>query len=509
MNFKDPPQETLKKTKTLGELKGAGYKPKSIKKELRDNLMVKLRDNENPFVGIWGYEETVIPDLERAILSMHNINFLGLRGQAKTKIARLMVNLLDEYIPVINGSELNDDPLNPLSKYGKELVLEQGDQTPIRWMHRTERYSEKLATPDVSVADLIGDVDPIKAASLKLNYADERVIHYGLIPRSHRGIFVINELPDLQARIQVALFNILQEGDIQIRGFKLRLPLDIQFVFTANPEDYTNRGSIVTPLKDRIDSQIITHYPRSIEIGKKITEQEARKKVEQDAVVQINEHVRDLIEEIAIQARSSEFIDERSGVSARLTISAFENLKSAAERRALINHEKTTNIRISDFIGVIPAITGKVELVYEGEQEGPGIVAKDLLGKAIRAQFVAYFPNPDMVRKQKENNPYKKIIDWFGDGNEIDILNDYSDKKYEELLNKIPGLDGLVNTYLKNIPKKDKLFFMEFALHGLAEYSMISKKHITTGLTFKDLLSSMFTAPGSRDPDDDFLSDIG
>ena len=509
MNFKDPPQETLQKTKTLGELKGAGYKPKSIKKELRDNLMVKLRDNENPFVGIWGYEETVIPDLERAILSMHNINFLGLRGQAKTKIARLMVNLLDEYIPVINGSELNDDPLNPLSKYGKELVLEQGDQTPIRWMHRTERYSEKLATPDVSVADLIGDVDPIKAASLKLNYADERVIHYGLIPRSHRGIFVINELPDLQARIQVALFNILQEGDIQIRGFKLRLPLDIQFVFTANPEDYTNRGSIVTPLKDRIDSQIITHYPRSIEIGKKITEQEARKKVEQDAVVQINEHVRDLIEEIAIQARSSEFIDERSGVSARLTISAFENLKSAAERRALINHEKTTNIRISDFIGVIPAITGKVELVYEGEQEGPGIVAKDLLGKAIRAQFVAYFPNPDMVRKQKENNPYKKIIDWFGDGNEIDILNDYSYKKYEELLNKIPGLDGLVNTYLKNIPKKDKLFFMEFALHGLAEYSMISKKHITTGLTFKDLLSSMFTAPGSRDPDDDFLSDIG
>ncbi|MCK5703819.1 MAG: sigma 54-interacting transcriptional regulator [Cyclobacteriaceae bacterium] len=509
MNFKDPPQETLQKTKTLGELKGAGYKPKSIKKELRDNLMVKLRDNENPFVGIWGYEETVIPDLERAILSMHNINFLGLRGQAKTKIARLMVNLLDEYIPVINGSELNDDPLNPLSKYGKELVLEQGDQTPIRWMHRTERYSEKLATPDVSVADLIGDVDPIKAASLKLNYADERVIHYGLIPRSHRGIFVINELPDLQARIQVALFNILQEGDIQIRGFKLRLPLDIQFVFTANPEDYTNRGSIVTPLKDRIDSQIITHYPRSIEIGKKITEQEARKKVEQDAVVQINEHVRDLIEEIAIQARSSEFIDERSGVSARLTISAFENLKSAAERRALINHEKTTNIRISDFIGVIPAITGKVELVYEGEQEGPGIVAKDLLGKAIRAQFVAYFPNPDMVRKQKENNPYKKIIDWFGDGNEIDILNDYSYKKYEELLNKIPGLDGLVSTYLKNIPKKDKLFFMEFALHGLAEYSMISKKHITTGLTFKDLLSSMFTAPGSRDPDDDFLSDIG
>lgn len=509
MNFKDIPQEKLQKIQTLGELKGAGYQPISIKKELRHNLIQKLRKNENSFEGIWGYDETVIPDLERAILSMHNINFLGLRGQAKTKIARLMVNLLDEYIPVINGSELNDDPLNPLSKYGKELVLEHGDHTPIHWMHRTERYSEKLATPDVSVADLIGDVDPIKAATLKLNYADERVIHYGLIPRSHRGIFVINELPDLQARIQVALFNILQEGDIQIRGFKLRLPLDIQFVFTANPEDYTNRGSIVTPLKDRIDSQIITHYPKSIEIGKKITEQEARKKVEQDAVVQFNDHVRDLIEEIAIQARSSEFIDEKSGVSARLTISAFENLKSAAERRALINHEKTTYIRISDFNGVIPAITGKVELVYEGELEGPGIVAKDLLGKAIRTQFVNYFPNPDRVRKQKENNPYKKIIDWFSDGNEVDILNDYSDKKYKQLLSEIPGLGGLVDTYLKNISARDKIFFMEFALHGLAEYSMVSKKYITTGLTFKDLLSSMFTAPKSGESDEDFLSDIG
>jgi magnesium chelatase subunit I len=319
---------------------------------------------------------------------------------------------------------------------------------------------------------------------------------------------VINELPDLQARIQVALFNILQEGDIQIRGFKLRLPLDIQFVFTANPEDYTNRGSIVTPLKDRIDSQIITHYPKTIEIGKKITEQEARKKDAQEKTVQINEHVRDLIEEIAIQARSSEYVDEKSGVSARLTISAFENLKSAAERRALINHEKTTYIRIADFNGVIPAITGKVELVYEGEQEGAGIVAKDLLGKAIRSQFIGYFPDPDVVRKQKENNPYKKIIDWFGDGNEVDILNDLSDKKHKQLLIQIPGLSELVDTYLKNISVNDKLFFMEFALHGLAEYSLISKKHITTGLTFKDLLSSMFTAPDSNEPDD-FLSDIG
>ena len=509
MKFKDIPQEKLHNIKTLGELKGSGYQPKSIKQELRENLIENLKNGENPFEGIWGYDETVIPDIERAILSMHNINLLGLRGQAKTKIARLMVNLLDEYMPVIQGSELNDDPLNPLSKHGKELVIEHGDHTPIYWMHRSDRYSEKLATPDVSVADLIGDVDPIKAASMKLNYADERVIHYGLIPRSHRCIFVINELPDLQARIQVALFNILQEGDIQIRGFKLRLPLDIQFVFTANPEDYTNRGSIVTPLKDRIDSQIITHYPKSIEIGKKITEQEARKKESQESIVQINEHVRDLIEEIAIQARDSEFVDEKSGVSARLTISAFENLKSAAERRALINNEQSTNIRVSDFNGVIPAITGKVELVYEGEQEGSGIVARDLLGKAIRAQFVGYFPNPDTVRKQKDDNPYKKIIDWFGDGNEVDLLNDLSDVAYKQVLMKIPGLSELVDNYLEKSPKQNKLFFMEFALHGLAEYSVISKKHITTGLTFKDLLSSMFTAPNSDDPDNEFLSDIG
>ncbi|MFN7792027.1 MAG: magnesium chelatase, partial [Cyclobacteriaceae bacterium] len=264
-----------KNIKTLAQLKSAGYKFKSIKDELRYNLIAKLKNKESVFEGIWGYEETVIPDLERAILAGHDVNLLGLRGQAKTRLARLMVNLLDEYVPVIEGSELNDDPLHPISRFGKDKIAELGEQTPITWLHRDERYTEKLATPDVSIADLIGDVDPIKAASLKLPYSDERVIHFGLIPRSHRCIFVINELPDLQARIQVALFNILQEGDIQIRGFKLRLPLAIQFVFTANPEDYTNRGSIVTPLKDRIDSQIITHYPKTLEIGKKITRQEA------------------------------------------------------------------------------------------------------------------------------------------------------------------------------------------------------------------------------------------
>jgi len=505
MHFKDIPHDQLRKIQTLGALKGSGYQPRSVKEELRTNLISKLQTGKNPFEGIWGYDETVIPDFERAILSMHNIILLGLRGQAKTKIARLAVNLLDEYMPVIKDSELNEDPLKPISRFGREMIAEHGDHTPIEWVHRSERYSEKLATPDVSVADLIGDVDPIKAASLKLNYSDERVIHYGLIPRSNRSIFVINELPDLQARIQVALFNILQEGDIQIRGFKLRLPLDIQFIFTANPEDYTNRGSIVTPLKDRMDSQIITHYPKSIEIGKKITSQEARKKEDQERVVIINELSGDLIEQIAIEARQSEYVDEKSGVSARLTISAYENLKSAAERRALINGEKEVYVRVSDFLGVIPAITGKVELVYEGEQEGPGIVAHDLVGKAIRKQFVHYFPDPEVVRKKKSDNTYKKIIDWFGEGSEVDIENDIPESKYEKILNNIPGLSELVKRFHPKADKHMRLFLMEFALHGLAEYSMLSKKQIESGLVFKDLLSSMFSMPGTDDSDDNIF----
>lgn len=487
--------------KTLGALTSAGYKSRSVKQELRNNLIQKIKSKEKVFSGIWGYEETVVPDMERAILSMHDINLLGLRGQAKTRMARMMVSLLDEYIPIIAGSELNDDPYKPISRFGKDTVAQMGDETPISWLHRDERYSEKLATPDVSIADLIGDVDPIKAATLKLPYSDERVIHFGLIPRSHRGIFVINELPDLQARIQVALFNILQEGDIQIRGFKVRMPLDIQFVFTANPEDYTNRGSIVTPLKDRIDSQIITHYPKDLKVARKITEQEARIKDEQKENVLVNDMAKDLIEQIAFEARNSEYVDAKSGVSARLTISAYENLMSSAERRALYNGGKTS-VRISDFYGVIPSITGKVELVYEGEQEGPGIVAHNLVGKAIRTQFVHFFPNPEKIRKQKEENPYKLITDWFGNDHTLDLLNDYSNDEYEKTLNQVPGLKKLVDTLHKDVDSNSRLFLMEFALHGLAEYSMLSKHQLSQGLQFKDLLSGMFTMPGPDDDDD-------
>jgi magnesium chelatase subunit I len=488
---------------TLGDLRKSGYKPKSIKDELRKNLIERLKKKEAVFSGIWGYEETVIPDLERAILAGHDINLLGLRGQAKTRLARLMVNLLDEYVPIIEGSELNDDPLQPLSRFGIDKIAELGDATRLTWLHRDDRYTEKLATPDVSVADLIGDVDPIKAATLKLPYSDERVIHFGLIPRSNRCIFVINELPDLQARIQVSLFNILQEGDIQIRGFKLRLPLDMQFVFTANPEDYTNRGSIVTPLKDRIDSQIITHYPKTLEIGKRITQQEARLKEEQKTIT-VNEIAKDLIEQIAFEARKSEYVDAKSGVSARLTISAYENLIAAAERRSIINNEKNASIRIADFVGVIPAITGKVELVYEGEQEGPNIVAQNLVGKAIRTQFLNYFPDPDKFRKQKEKSPYKKISDWFGEGNSVDLLHDMPQSEYEKKLKTVPGLAELINEFHKAQDAPTKLFLMEFSLHGLAEFSLISKHHLTAGLQFKDLLSSMFTLPRpGHDVDED------
>lgn len=289
------PIQAKDKIHTIKDLKNYGYQPKPIKQELRDNLIEALRNEQNPFHGVLGFDKTVIPDIQRAVLSNHNMILLGLRGQAKTRIARLLVNILDEYIPIIQGSELNDDPLNPLSKFARDLIDEHGDDTPIEWVHRENRFTEKLATPDVTVADLIGDVDPIKAASMKLPYSDERVIHYGLVPRSNRGLFVINELPDLQARIQVALFNILQEGDIQIRGFKLRLPLDTQFIFTANPEDYTNRGTIVTPLKDRIDSQILTHYPKTLDISKQITKQEARKHEGQEDRVEIHPMAEDLI----------------------------------------------------------------------------------------------------------------------------------------------------------------------------------------------------------------------
>ena len=477
----------IEKIKTIGELKKSGYKSKSIKDELRNNLIKKIKDKETTFEGVHGYENTVIPELERAILSRHNINLLGLRGQAKTRLARLMLNLLDEYIPIVEGSEINDDPLNPISRYAVELIKDKGENTPISWLHRSERFAEKLATPDVTVADIIGDVDPIKAANLKLSYADDRVIHYGMIPRANRCIFVINELPDLQARIQVALFNILQEGDIQIRGFKLRLPLDMQFVFTANPEDYTNRGSIVTPLKDRIGSQILTHYPENIETARQITEQEARLVESQKASVIVPDLARDLLEQIVFEARESEFIDAKSGVSARLSITALENLLSTAERRALISGDGQTTLRLSDFVGIIPAITGKVELVYEGEQEGAAAVAYNLIGEAVKSLFIEFFPKIEKLQKQDDESPYDNIVSWFFNQKDgFELLDDLRDKEYKSLLNAIAPLDDLLGEYQPNLSKQDSYFVKEFVLWALVEYKQLSKHRFTEGVQFKD-----------------------
>jgi len=476
----------IEKITTLGELKKAGYQSKSIKDELRDNLIENIKNKVTTFEGIHGYENTVIPELERAILSRHNINLLGLRGQAKTRLARMMVNLLDEYIPVLEGSEINDDPLQPISRFATELIADNGDNTPITWLHRDERFAEKLATPDVTVADIIGDVDPIKAANLKLSYADDRVIHYGMIPRANRCIFVINELPDLQARIQVALFNILQEGDIQIRGFKLRLPLDMQFVFTANPEDYTNRGSIVTPLKDRIGSQILTHYPDNVDTARTITAQEARLDIRQSEAIHVPDLAKDLLEQISFEARESEYVDVKSGVSARMSITAFQNLLSTAERRALINGDKKTSIRLSDFVGIIPSITGKVELVYEGEQEGADFVANALLDNAIKTLFPRYFPKVEKLEKQGEETVYDDLISWFFNGDGFELLDSFNDVDYKAKLDEVTPLDGLLADYQPDIEKEDVYFEKEFILWGLTQFKKLSKYRYSGGLQFKD-----------------------
>ncbi len=476
--------------KTFGDLKKSGYQSKPIKDELRDNLKKSIQAKESVFKGIHGFENTVIPELERAILSRHNINLLGLRGQAKTRLARMMVRLLDEYIPFVKGSEINDDPFHPISRFAKDLIEEHGDETPIEWLHRDERFFEKLATPDVTVADLIGDIDPIKAANLKLSYADDRVLHFGMIPRANRCIFVINELPDLQARIQVALFNILQEGDIQIRGFKLRMPLDMQFVFTANPEDYTNRGSIVTPLKDRIGSQILTHYPEDIKTARTITEQEAKLDARQSELVYVPNLAKDLLEQISFEARDSEYVDAKSGVSARMSITAFENLLSTAERRALMNEEEKTTVRLTDFMGIIPSITGKVELVYEGEQEGAPFVAQNLLGASIKTLFPEYFPAIEKLSRPDAKDDYSEVADWFFNESGFELLDDTTDEEYRKILDGIKPLNDLVQKYQPYLDPEDAYFMKEFILWGLVEHKKLSKERFADGMAFKDLYGS-------------------
>lgn len=476
--------------KTLSALKASGYTSRSIKDELRENLVRRIRDNRPSFEGVWGYENTVIPQLEQAILSRHHINLLGLRGQAKTRLARLMVYLLDEWMPEIEGSEIHDDPLKPISRYAREKIKAEGDDCSIHWVHREERFYEKLATPDVTVADLIGDVDPIKAANLKLSYADDRVIHFGMIPRANRCIFTINELPDLQSRIQVALFNILEEGDVQIRGFKVRLPLDLQFVFTANPEDYTNRGSIVTPLKDRIGSQILTHYPEDLATAKKITAQEADLEQAQQQGVSVPEVARDLLEQISFEARKSDYVDWKSGVSARTSITAYENLISTAERRMLRAGMEQTTIRLSDFLGIIPAITGKIELVYEGEQEGADSVALHLIEEAVKTLFAQYFPEIRKLEKKDAESPYDELIHWFFNGEGLELEDELPDDMYRDLLEGVPPLKSLLREHQPDLPDESRYFVMELVLWGLVAHQKLSKNRFEEGFQFRDLYGS-------------------
>ena len=473
----------MSKEITFKELKNSDYKNQTINKEIQANLIARIKAKQPVFEGLYGYEDTVVPQLKKAIIAGHHINLLGLRGQAKTKIARSMVDLLDEYMPIVKGSEINDSPFQPISKYARDLVEEMGDKTPISWVHRSDRFFEKLATPDVNVSDLIGDIDPIKAATLKLPYSDERVLHYGMIPRSNRSIFVLNELPDLQARIQVSLFNILQEGDIQIRGFQLRMPLDIQFVFTANPEDYTNRGSIVTPLKDRIGSQIFTHYPKTIALAREITAQEANVSKEDKETILVPELAKNLLEQVAFTARKSEYVDAKSGVSARLTISAMENLMAAAKLRLIEKEVAKTTIRLVDFMSIIPSITGKIELVYEGEQEGADEVAKILIDNAVMIQFGQLFPRISKLEKEGVKTPYTDLIDWF-DNNFIELNYTDTDDEFFTSLQSIKPLVAIVEEHASKLSKEDQTFCMELVLWGLTVHNKLDKSENNTAFKF-------------------------
>ena len=476
----------MRKNITFLELKNSNYENKTINQEIQSNLIKRIKAKQAIFEGLFGYEDTVVPQLKKAIIAGHHINLLGLRGQAKTKIARSMVDLLDEYMPIVKGSEINDSPYEPISKYARDLINEMGDKTPISWVHRSQRFFEKLATPDVNVSDLIGDIDPIKAATLKLPYSDERVLHYGMIPRANRSIFVLNELPDLQSRIQVSLFNILQEGDVQIRGFQLRMPLDIQFVFTANPEDYTNRGSIVTPLKDRIGSQIFTHYPKSIALAREITEQEAKISPEDKENILIPNIAKDLLEEVAFTARKSEYIDSKSGVSARLSISAMENLVAAAKLRLIETSSEKTTIRLVDFMSIIPSITGKVELVYEGEQEGADQVAKLLIDSAVESQFDNLFPRISKLEKEGEKTTYTDLIHWF-ENNFIELNYTDTDDEFFSTLKSIKPLTKLIEENVGHLDSQDKAFCMELVLWGLTINDKLDRTENSTAYKFDSL----------------------
>jgi magnesium chelatase subunit I len=512
---------------TLGQLRAAGTRTRSVKDEMRANLLAGIARGENTFPGIHGYERTVVPAIHNAILSRHDIILLGLRGQAKTRILRSLTALLDERIPVIEGCEINDSPFAPTCKRCRRLAAERGDELPVAWMTRDERYREKLATPDVTVADLIGDIDPIKAANQRLTYADEEVIHYGIVPRTNRGIFAINELPDLAPRIQVALLNILEERDLQIRGFPVRIPLDIVLVFSANPEDYTSRGNIITPLKDRIDSQILTHYPQSVETARRITQQEAWLDRGDGLTIEMPVYVRDLVENIAFVARGSELVDQSSGVSARLTIAAMELLQSNLERRAAITGDTVVFPRLADLVMLLPAITGKVEMVYEGEQQGAEVVARKLIGEAVAKLYATKLPPIERAgtgardrdrrgdldhddldemfanrRNSKKKEParqetpqepkgdpgYDAIVAWFSDGNKITLSDEQPFADFFREMNRVPRLAETASKYVQAESDRELAFWMEMVLEALHQSLRLAREDLDSTITFQELM---------------------
>jgi magnesium chelatase subunit I len=516
---------------TFRDLGNSGYQTRSVKDEMRENLLVRIARGDRTFPGIHGYDRTVIPAVHNAILSKHDVILLGLRGQAKTRILRSLIGFLDEKIPVVEGCEINDSPFAPTCKRCRRLAQQMGGDLPVAWMDRGDRYREKLATPDVTVADLIGDVDPIKAANQRLSYSDEEVIHYGIVPRTNRGIFAVNELPDLAPRIQVALLNILEERDLQIRGFPIRIPLDIVLVFSANPEDYTNRGNIITPLKDRIDSQILTHYPTSVKTAMGITEQEAwLDRANVQARIEIPDYVREVIENIAFVARESELVDQSSGVSARLTIASMELLQSNLERRAVMTGDRHVFPRLADLNMVLPAITGKVEMVYEGEQQGAEVVARKLVSTAVAKLFEQKFPPVERAgrgqaadrerrsygdlerddldevfnaRSKKMASPapkeesrsaikgeaaYDAIIAWFMAGNKITLSDEQPFAAYFAELRKVPHLAETAEKFFAPRHEQELAFAMEIVLEGLHQALKLSREDLDSAITFSELM---------------------
>ena len=466
------PQPISELPHTLGELRSSGFSEerlarRSVKDELRANLICKLQRREEIFPGIVGYEDSVVPQVVNAILSRHNFILLGLRGQAKTRLIRMLTTLLDPWLPYVAGCEIHDNPYVPICRRCKLLIAEKGDATPVAWLGPDDRYVEKLATPDVTIADMIGDIDPIKAARRGQDISDELTVHYGLVPRANRGVFAINELPDLAGKIQVGLFNIMQEGDVQIKGYPVRLPLDLLVVFTANPEDYTARGKIITPLKDRIGSEIRTHYPANLDHGIEITKAEAWIDRQAGVEVRVPHYIAEIIEQLAFSAREDKRVDKRSGVSQRLPISVTENVVSNAERRAIRNGEDVAVPRVLDIYAAMPAITGKIELEYEGELKGGDAVSRELIRAAVGKVFNRYFEGVNM----------QPVVQWFDIGGNLKLEEDVNSADVVEQLNGIQGLMEKTRALglTTNEPDAVRASAGEFILEGLYAHRKISR----------------------------------